>query len=123
METYKVYVRADDAGRVTAVNSDAFLTDVTGWTLIDEGGGDRYLHAQGNYLPGPLMDGRGLCRYKLEGGAAVERTQEEMDADWTPPMPAVSDEALALVELAAMVAEQQAAIVELAAMLEEGRKS
>ena len=42
-------------------------------------------HAQGNYLPGPLLDDRGVCRYRLADGAVMERTQEEMDADYTPP--------------------------------------
>lgn len=77
-----VLVRIDNAGRVVEINSDAFLESTDGWTQIDSGYGDRYHHAQGNYLPGPLYDKRGVCRYKLVGGAAVERTQDEMDADW-----------------------------------------
>ena len=81
----RVYAKADEDGRVIAINSDAFLTDTTGWVEIDHGTGDKYHHAQGNYLPGPLMDWRGVYRYKLEGGAVVERTQEEMDADYTQP--------------------------------------
>ena len=31
------------------------------------------------------MDERGIWRYKLEDGRPVERTQEEMDAEWTEP--------------------------------------
>ena len=81
----KVYAKADDDGRVIAINSDAFLTDTSGWIEIDHGTGDKYRHAQGNYLPGQLMDWRGVYRYKLSGGAVVERTQEEMDSDYTPP--------------------------------------
>ena len=81
----KVYAKADEDGRVIAINSDAFLTDTSGWIEIDHGTGDKYHHAQGNYLPGPLMDWRGVYRYKLSGGAVVERTQAEMDSDYTPP--------------------------------------
>ena len=81
----KVYAKADEDGRVIAINSDAFLTDTSGWIEIDHGTGDQYHHAQGNYLPGPLMDWRGVYRYKLSGGAVLERTQEEMDSDYTPP--------------------------------------
>ena len=81
----KVYAKADEDGRVIAINSDAFLTDTSGWIEIDHGTGDKYHHAQGNYLTGPLMDWRGVYRYKLSGGAVVERTKEEMDADYTPP--------------------------------------
>ena len=81
----KVYAKADEDGRVIAINSDAFLTDTSGWIEIDHGTGDKYHHAQGNYLTGPLMDWRGVYRYKLSGGAVVERTQAEMDSDYTPP--------------------------------------
>lgn len=82
---YDVYVKPDEAGRITAVNSSAFLTDTDGWVKIDHGGGDKFHHAQGNYFPKPIMDERGIYRYKLVDGEAVERTQEEMDADYTPP--------------------------------------
>ncbi len=89
---YGVYVRTDDVGRILEINSDAFLADTYGWTKIDEGYGDRYHHAQGNYLDGPLMDDRGMYRYKLVDGQAVERTQAEMDADYTPPVPVLTAE-------------------------------
>ena len=82
---YIVYVKTDDANRITAVNSSAFLTNTDGWTEIDSGFGDKYHHAQGNYFDKPLYDERGICRYKLVNGRPVERTQEEMDADYVPP--------------------------------------
>lgn len=88
MDEYIVYIRLDDTGRVVAINSSAFVQDTDGWVQIDSGHGDRYHHAQGNYLPGLLMDERGVYRYKLEDGAVVERTQEEMDGDWVEPEPA-----------------------------------
>lgn len=84
---YGVYVLTDDAGRITAINSDAFLPDTTGWTKIDEGYGDKYHHAQGNYLDGPLLDERGIPRYKLTGGEVQARTREEIDGDYVPPVP------------------------------------
>ena len=87
MDEYLVYIRVDDVGRVVDINSSAFVQDTDGWVQIDSGHGDRYHHAQGNYLPGPLADERGVYRYALEDGAIVERTQEEMDADYTPPEP------------------------------------
>ena len=84
MEHYVVYVRIDSSYCITAVNSSAFLRDATGWTEIDIGFGDKYHHAQGNYFPQPIIDERGIYRYKLVDGKPVERTQEEMDADYTP---------------------------------------
>lgn len=89
MESYKVLARTDEQNRITEINSSAFVADANGWTKIDEGWGDKFHHAQGNYLPKPLMDERGVYRYKLENGKTVERTQEEMDADYaTRPVPA-----------------------------------
>ena len=85
MRSYIVYVKVDESNRVTSINSSAFLADVTGWTEIDSGYGDKYHHAQGNYFDKPLYDERGICRYKLVNGRPVERTQEEMDADYVPP--------------------------------------
>ena len=80
MQPYIVYARVNDTECITA-----FLPDTTGWTEIDSGYGDKYHHAQGNYFPHPLYDEHGICRYKLVDGKPVERTQEEMDADYTPP--------------------------------------
>lgn len=85
MRPYIVYVKVDESNRVTSINSSAFLADITGWTEIDSGYGDRFHHAQGNYFDKPLCDERGIYRYKLVDGNPVERTQEEMDADYVPP--------------------------------------
>lgn len=87
MLPYIVYVKSDNRNRIIAVNSSAFLTDMTGWVEIDSGYGDKYHHAQGNYFINPIYDERGICRYKLVNGKPVERTQEEMDAEYVPPVP------------------------------------
>lgn len=92
MKPYIVYVKTDDAGRITSVNSSAFLTNTDGWTEIDNGFGDKYAHAQGNYFPALIHDERGIYRYKLENGKPVERTQKEMDADYVPPDPQPTQE-------------------------------
>lgn len=83
IETYKVYIKTDDNANITAVNSSAFLADMDGWTLIGEGTGDRYHHAQGNYLERPLMDDAGHWNYKLVDGSPAERTDAEKSADIT----------------------------------------
>ena len=102
---YGVYVRVDDLCRITAINSDAFLPSAEGWVRIDEGYGDTYHHAQGNYLPGPLVDERGIYRYKLVGVKAVTRTAEEMDAD----VPEPATEPTARERIAALEEELRAA--------------
>lgn len=81
IEKDRVLVRTDSENRVTAINSIGFA-DGDGWIQIDEGYGDKYHHAQNNYLDKSIMDERGIYRYKLVGGKPVERTAEEMDADY-----------------------------------------
>lgn len=83
-DTYKVYIKANENGIVTAVNSSAFLTDLTGWVEIDEGTGDKYHHAQGNYLPLGLIDDSGSYNYKYVDGVVVERTAEEKRTESLP---------------------------------------
>ena len=83
--SYGVYVKTDEFDRIIAIDSSAFLVNLDGWTYIDEGHGDRYVHAQGNYLPKPIMDECGIYRYKLVDGIITERTQEEMDSDYVEP--------------------------------------
>lgn len=79
--TYKVYVKANADGVITAINSSAFLPDIIvradKWTEIDEGTGDKYHHAQGHYLPEGLTDERGLYNYKLVDGVPVLRTSQD----------------------------------------------
>ena len=84
-KTYKVYVLTDEQSRIIEVNSDRFLSNTINWIQIDEGAGNRYLHAQGNYFNLPLLDERFIYRYKLVDGIPTERTQEEMDADVVIP--------------------------------------
>lgn len=86
---YKVYVQTDLQNRITDINSAAFINDLTGWSQIDAGEGDRFHHAQGNYLPKPLMTDDGAWRYKLVDVKITERTEAEIQADIAalPPAP------------------------------------
>lgn len=97
-EKYTVYIKVDAQNRITAINSDAFLTEMAGWTQIDEGKGDRYHHAQGNYLPSSIFTEHGVCRYKLVNGKPVERSVAEIAADLPPVtvQPSESDRIVAL---------------------------
>lgn len=112
MKPYIVYVKTDDANRITAVNSSAFLRDVTDWTEVDRGFGDEYHHAQGNYFDKPIMDMRGIYRYRLVLGVPQERTQEDMDADYVPPVQKPSEsERIAQLEAALTAIEEGIASV------------
>ena len=95
-EIYSVYARVRADGAVIEINSSAFLHDATGWTEIDEGTGDRFHHASGNYLDTPIFTEAGVPAFKLENGAVIPRTAEEIAAEVAalPPAPASVDERL-----------------------------
>ena len=76
----KVYVKINEQNIITDINSSIFLNNVEGYIQIDEGSGDRYAHAQGNYLEKSLFDESGRYNYKLEDGKILELTDEEKNA-------------------------------------------
>lgn len=77
----RVYVQTDSDSRVLRLEGECSLpADLTGWTKIDEGYGDKFSLAQSHYLEKPLYDGA-VLRYKLVDGKVVERTAEEIEAD------------------------------------------
>lgn len=78
MKPYIVYVKTNESGFITAVNSSAFLANTAEWTEIDSGYGDKYHHAQGNYFPHPIITDGGAYRYKIVGGKPVECSAEEI---------------------------------------------
>lgn len=80
MKPYIVYVKVSNSGHIIAINSSDFLFDLTDWIAIDEGYGDKYHHAQGNYFPEPIVTYGGAYRYKLMDGEVVECTAEEIAA-------------------------------------------
>ena len=109
MASYHVYVQTDEQNRITAVNSSAFVDSDWG-TEIDQGYGDKYHHAQGNYFPQPIYTDDGIPRYKLQDGQAVERTQEEIEADRAAipaPPPTAQEQLRADVDFLAAMANIQ----------------
>ena len=88
----RVFIKIDSKNRITAVNSEIFISDFSGWTEIDSGDGDKFAHAQGNYFPKPVMDENGVYRYKYENGVISERSADEMAADMPAPEYSVTTE-------------------------------
>lgn len=76
MDEYIVFVKVNECGVITAINSSAFISG-EGWTEIDRGDGDKYHHAQGNYLEYGIADAAGIYNYKLVDGVPVLRLDEE----------------------------------------------
>ena len=86
----KVYAKINENNIITAINSSIFLNNVEGYIQIDEGSGDRYAHAQGNYLEKGLSDRSGRYNYKFEDGKILELTDEEKNALFKKPEAAPS---------------------------------
>ena len=59
----KVYIKVNSANEVTDINSEIFIKNFDDWINIDEGYGDKYAHAQGNYLEKSLLNENGNYRY------------------------------------------------------------
>jgi len=92
-EGYKVYIKVDENNNITEVNSSAFLSDTTGYIEIDEGIGDKYHHAQGNYLEKGLVDEHGRYNYRYVDGQVVEIPETEK-----PPVPQQEPTAMERIE-------------------------
>lgn len=75
---YKVYVSLSN-GYITSINSDIFLSEeeMSTMTEIDKGQGDKYAHAQSQYLEKSLYDELGRYNYKYIDGAVVEIAEKD----------------------------------------------
>lgn len=80
-EYYTIYIKVDNQNRIVDINSDAFLEDTFGWIKIDSGYGDKYHHAQRNYLEKSIFDFYGRANYKFVSSEIVERSSEEKDKE------------------------------------------
>ena len=89
-KTIKVYAKINEQNIITAINSSIFLNSIEGYTQIDEGSGDKYAHAQGNYLEKSLVDESGRFNYKFEDGTILELTEEEKNVLFKKPEPTPS---------------------------------
>lgn len=71
---YKVYVKLNENKQVTSINSEIFLSneEMQTMTNIDEGEGDKFVHAQSQYLEKGLIDKYGRYNYKYVEGKVVE---------------------------------------------------
>ena len=85
MPKSKVYIQTDADGRILRCDGGYTTpSDLTDWTEIDEGTGDKYNLCQSHYFDGGLYTADGIPRYRWDGSAAVLRTEEELEADRLP---------------------------------------
>lgn len=75
---YKVYVSLSN-GYISSINSEIFLSQEEIQTMkeIDQGRGDKYAHAQSQYLEKELVDEHGRYNYKFLDGKVVEIAEED----------------------------------------------
>ena len=78
---YSVYVQINIEGYVTAVDSDAFLTETASWYKVDEGSGELYKYARVNYCPAGLVNDYGTYNYKLVDYKVVYAPQSDQPSD------------------------------------------
>ena len=73
MNEYKVYVSLSN-GYITSINSEIFLSEeeMSTMTEIDKGKGDKYAHAQSQYLEKGLVDEYGRYNYKYAECKVIE---------------------------------------------------
>lgn len=109
----RVYVLLDSESRVLRLEGEYSLpADLSGWTKIDKGYGDRFSLAQSHYLEKPLYDGA-VLRYKLVDGKVVERTAEEIEADKAAlPKPVIPKTNAELESENAILKQQVAALID-----------
>ena len=79
-DNYDVYVQINKDNYVTAVDSNAFLTDLSYWLKVDSGRGELYKYARVNYCPNGLTTDGGY-NYKLVDGVVVYAPQVEQPED------------------------------------------
>jgi len=80
----KVYVFIDKQSRIIRCEGGYTMSnidDISQWTQIDEGVGDKYNLCQSHYFEGGLFNDKGIPLYKLEEGNPVKRTTEEIETD------------------------------------------
>ena len=78
----KVYIQTDNEGRILRCEGGYTTpSDLTDWTEIDEGIGDKYNLCQSHYFADGLHTMDGIPRYHWDGTKVVLRTEEELEAD------------------------------------------
>ena len=105
----KVYIKIDENNCITDINSSIFLNNTKDYIQIDEGSGDKYAHAQGNYLSKTLVDSQGRYNYKYLDNKVMELTDEEKERLFPVQQQQLSKEEI----LEQQLLQTQAALAEL----------
>jgi len=78
-EKIGVYIRVNKQNEIIEVGSNVFIENFDNWIFVDEGFGDKYAHAQNQYLEKPIIDDNGIYNYIFKNNKITEKTKE---IDW-----------------------------------------
>ena len=67
-EPINVLIKTNDKDEIIEIGSSIFIKDPTNYIVIDSGFGDKYAHAQSQYLKEPLINDNGKYNYKYTYG-------------------------------------------------------
>ena len=71
-EAIGVYIKLNSNNEIVEICSHIFITDLSGWVFVDKGHGDRYAHAQSQYLQHPILKD-GKFNYVYEKGEITKK--------------------------------------------------
>ncbi len=71
-----VYIRINENKEIIEVGSNVFIEDFSNWIKVDEGIGDKYAHAQNQYLENPIINEDGEYNYIFENKKIIEKIKE-----------------------------------------------
>lgn len=78
MNEWSVYIQIDKNNFIINIDSDAYIEDTSNWIKIDQGSGDKYRLAQGNYLDLPIFERyTTIPNYKYFDGKISILTEDE----------------------------------------------
>ena len=75
-EKIGVYIRVNKQNEIIEVGSNVFIENFDNWIFVDEGFGDKYAHAQNQYLEKPIIDDNGIYNYIFKNNKITEKTKE-----------------------------------------------
>lgn len=102
----KVYILLNKDNIVVRIESAISPIDFTDWLEIDEGNGDKYAHAQNNYLERGLVDSKGRFNYKYDN-VLIELTEAEKEVLFPPSPILPTSEEMIIAEMSMSMAQMQ----------------
>lgn len=75
----KVYIKTNDKNEIIEINSSIFIDNTNAYILVDEGDGDKYVHAQSNYLQKSLFNKLGKPNFRYENETIIQNENTDED--------------------------------------------